>query len=70
MLTHIAIDQGGRYYPLFSNYPRKELMEKLGRKHANKMYVDSKKGISYHIGYVIAGKWLTIWKTKQMRKVR
>ncbi len=55
----LGIDQYGNYYRL-GKYPRKELLERLGRKHCQKMYCDTNSGESKHIGYVIAGLWITL----------
>ena len=56
----VGMDQyGERFY--FSQYPRKEIMEQLACKHASKMYVDIK-GKAHHIGYVIKGKWIQVFK--------
>jgi hypothetical protein len=57
----IAIDQYGSTYKL-DKFPRKELMDQLGVQHANKMYVDTKDGRTKHVGYVISGLWLSVFK--------
>lgn len=62
-LTHIAMDQYGQTIPLSSHFPRKELLEHQGMKHASKMYVDLKTGGSHHIGWVIGDRWFRVWKT-------
>ena len=60
----MAIDQyGNTHHGL--EHPRKDLLERLGRKHAEKMYVDTKDGTAKHIGYVIAGLWLTVYEVKR-----
>ncbi len=58
-MQYLARDQYGNTFPI-RKYPRKELLKEFNRQHANKMYVD-RSGVSYHIGYVIAGHWLTVW---------
>ena len=56
--SYIAIDQHGQvFYNL--RHPRKDLMERLGCKHAAKMYV----GDGEHVGYVIAGHWLSVYRS-------
>lgn len=65
-LGYLGIDQLGDYYKI-NRYPRKELLEKLYRKSASKMYVDLKKGGSKHIGYVIANKWVTIYEVHEWK---
>jgi len=58
---YMAIDQYGQTFHGLT-YPRKELCEILGNKHADKMYVDKKNGDILHVGYVIAGHWLNVYK--------
>ena len=57
--NYIGIDQYGQHY-LIENHPRKELMEQLGIKHAEKMYVDTTDGKPHHIGYVIGNLWIQV----------
>ncbi len=45
-------------------HPRKDLLERLGRKSARKMYTDTKTG-SRHIGYIIGGHWIEIYTVCQ-----
>ena len=45
--------------------PRRDLLERLGRQHANKMYVDTKDGQAKHIGYIIAGLWITVYEVHE-----
>lgn len=58
----MAIDQFGDTFHGLS-HPRKDLLERLDRKHADKMYTG--KGI--HIGYIIAGHWLKIYRVNQWK---
>jgi hypothetical protein len=70
MKTYMAIDQYGRTEHDLGPHPRKELMTRCGRKHADKMYVDSKTKGTLHTGWVIAGRWFTVYKVeRQERKV-
>lgn len=62
--THMAIDQRGTTYHDLGPHPRAELLRRLHRKSAHKMYVDRKSGGSKHIGYVIAGLWLRVYKVQ------
>lgn len=59
---YIAIDQYGSVHKLKTDAPRKELLHLFGRSHADKIYVDLASGNSKHVGYVIAGYWLTVYK--------
>jgi hypothetical protein len=66
-MKFIAFDQWGSSYKLKTAHPRKELCELFGRQHVGKMYVDKvdKEGKiigSQHVGYIIAGHWLTVYK--------
>lgn len=61
-LGFMARDQYGQEIHLPGcQHPRKELMVKLGARHASKMYVDTKSGGSKHIGYIIGGRWFTLY---------
>jgi hypothetical protein len=66
--NHMARDQNGQYYHNLGPHPRKQLLERFDRKHASKMYVDGPDGRAIHIGYVIAGQWLTIYKVERMER--
>ena len=64
---YMAIDQYGQTYHSLT-HPRKELCEKLGRKHVNKMYVDKKDGSTVQTGYVIGELWLTLYRVERLEK--
>jgi hypothetical protein len=68
MTNHMARDQYGNTYHNLGPNPRKALLERLGKKHAEKMYVDTKEGGSRHVGWVIGGFWLTVYKVEEMGK--
>lgn len=59
----IGIDQYGTKYRI-KKHPRKELLEALDATHAHKMYIDN--GI--HIGYVIKGLWIMVYKLHVFNK--
>ena len=68
MKTTMAIDQYGTTYHDLGKHPRKTLLARLCRTNASKMYVDTQNGVCRHVGYIIAGLWLSIysvteWKT-------
>ena len=46
-------------------HPRKELLERLGATHAEKMYTDTADGESKHIGYIVGGEWFTIFEVHE-----
>ena len=57
----IAIDQYGHIeYGL--KHPRKDLLKRVGRTRANKMYVDTTQGKTLHVGYVIGPHWFRLYK--------
>ena len=67
MLTHIARDcQTNETHHLFTKHPRKELLEKLDRKHASPMYIDKLNGEPVCIGWIIAERWLEVYSVKRI----
>ena len=60
-LGFLGVDQYGHKYHIQKN-PRKELLEQLGRSHAEKMYCDTTNGKTRHKGYVIAGLWIDVYR--------
>lgn len=59
---HMGIDQYGETYHALGKNPRKALLERLGKTHANKMYRDDAKGNARHVGYVIGRLWITLYQ--------
>ena len=59
----MAIDQYGQTFHGLTN-PRKDLCDRLGKAHAEKMYVETKDGKSRHVGYVIGGLWLRLYEVR------
>ena len=64
----LAVDQYNQKHLLKTKFPRKELLEIFGATSARKIYQDDKNGRSYHIGYLIQGMWLTLYKVSEFRK--
>jgi len=64
----LAVDQYNQKHLLKTKFPRKELLEIFGATSARKIYQDDKSGQSYHIGYLIQGIWLTLYKVSEFRK--
>lgn len=62
---YMAIDQYGQTFHSLT-HPRRDLCERIGCKHADKMFVDLKAGGSLHTGYVIAGHWLSVYEVRPM----
>ena len=61
VLGYLGIDQLGNHYTI-KKHPRKELMWQLGSTHASKMYRDNKDKSITEVGYVIAGRWIDIYR--------
>lgn len=53
------------FHRLKTKHPRKELMDLYYTKHADKMMIDTAKGVK-HIGYVVRGHWFTLYKIEGM----
>ena len=58
--VYMAIDQYGQTFHGLRN-PRKELLNRLCRKHADKMFIDVN-GEAKHVGYIIGELWLTLYE--------
>ncbi|MEK6884421.1 MAG: hypothetical protein AABY22_32615 [Nanoarchaeota archaeon] len=58
----MAKNQYGEIYYLSGKHPRKQLLEKFSRKRASKIYVDTKSGAVKHIGWIIGGQWLRVFR--------
>lgn len=65
-LGYIGIGSNGNHYTILKN-PRKELMEQLEVKSAQKMYVDTTDGKTKHKGYVVAGVWIDIYEVHEWK---
>ena len=57
----MAIDQYGQTFHGLT-HPRKDLMKKMGCKHADKMYQDKEDGSTVHVGYIISDHWFTLYE--------
>lgn len=66
MLTHMAQDQWGNTYHNLGAHPRKALLERIGAKRADKMYCDTLEGKTNHVGWIIRGHWLTVYRVTPM----
>lgn len=67
-MKYIAFDQYHCAYTI-QRYPRKELLQNLCATHADKIYVDTLEGKTRHVGYVIDGLWLTVFKAEPFKEV-
>ena len=66
-MTHMAIDQYGQTEHDLGPHPRKELLSRMYRKSAQKIYRDTKNG-TVQIGWIIAKRWFTVFQVKPMEK--
>jgi hypothetical protein len=64
----MGIDQYGQGFHDLGKFPRKELCERLGVTSAKRMYQEDSEGNSYHIGYIVAGLWVTLYSVTRWRK--
>ena len=62
----IAQDQYGQIHRIKGKHPRKELLNLFGVTGAQKMYVDDVHGNTKHIGYIINGLWLHLFKLDEV----
>lgn len=60
-VKYIAVGNHGGIFMLVSEYPRKELMERMHASRAEKCYIDKLDGTSAHIGYIVSGQWFTLY---------
>ena len=65
LLGFMGQDQYGQTYHLEPQHPRKQLLDRLGYKSAQKMYIDTKDGVSKHIGYIVGGLWITLYEVHE-----
>ena len=63
----MAVDQFGQTFHGLE-HPRKDLLERLGRRHADKMYQDTTDGKTRHVGYIINKQWLTVYRVVQWKE--
>ena len=56
----LATDQYGNRHYLNPKCPRKELLNLVGRKSCQKVYIDTKDGNTKHVGYIVGGGWITL----------
>lgn len=61
----MAIDQYGQTYHGLVK-PRRDLLTRLGGKHASRMFRDKKDGRTVHVGWIIGGLWLTVYEVTPM----
>jgi hypothetical protein len=45
--------------------PRGQILEKMGRRSARKIYRDKQDGTAVHVGYIVAGEWFTVYEVRE-----
>lgn len=64
---YMAVDQYGRTeHGLI--HPRRDLMQRVGVQHAEKIYVDNKVKGRLHVGYVIGQRWFTLYHVARVER--
>ena len=64
--AYMAIDQDGNTHHAL-RHPRKDLLERLNARTADRMFVN-RSGRTYHVGYVIGDRWLTLYEVMPLRR--
>lgn len=69
LLGYMATSNTGRTVHLDGlKHPRKRLLEKLGRKHCQKIYRDNATtDEAEHVGYIVDGEWWSIYEVHSWR---
>lgn len=63
----IAINGRGHIYQIGKNPPRKRLLNYFGKQHAEMVYVQTGFEKVKHVGYIIAGEWLAIYRIQSWK---
>jgi hypothetical protein len=61
-------NNGTRFNNLDIKHPRKDLLAKMGRARAQKIFIDTKDGKTYHSGYIVGGEWFQFYEVHPWRK--
>ena len=69
MTQYMARDQYGNTVHGLT-HPRKELLDRFGRQHADKIYRDKADGSTVHVGYIVAGHWYSLYEVTPFEKAR
>ena len=64
--AYMAVDQDGNTHHALK-HPRRDLLARLNARTADRMFV-KRGGRTYHIGYVIGDRWLTLYEVTSFRK--
>lgn len=63
MKSYMAV---GSYGNVLHNlqYPRRDILRRMYRRHAEKIYRDTPTG-RVHVGYIVAGEWFTVYEVTE-----
>ena len=62
----LAVDQHGQTVMFQGAHPRKALMDKMDASHTEKMYRDYKDGSTHHEGWIIQGRWFSVYRVENL----
>ena len=63
----MAVGQDGNIFHGL-RHPRKDLMDLFGVRHASKMYEETASGKSQHVGYVVGGRWISVYRVTPFKE--
>lgn len=61
-MNYLAVNEYGYVIKLLTKYPRKELMDYFGVKHAERIYQNTSEGTKMHVGWIVAKQWWSIYQ--------
>jgi hypothetical protein len=66
LLGYMARDQHGETIHMpNTKFPRAELLKRLGKTSATRLFIDGADGRPKHIGYVVGRRWFTILEVRE-----
>lgn len=65
---YMGIDQYGETYHGLT-HPRRDLMARFGTRHAERMFQDGKDGQAVHVGYIVGGRWVSLYEVRPFERV-
>lgn len=67
LIGYLAIGHRGTVLHLTDTdrSPRAQLLQRLGRSSARKIYRDLRDGSYRHVGYIVAGEWFDVHEVRQ-----
>ncbi len=46
-------------------YPRRDILQRMYRNHAEKIWCDRPDGTRQHVGYIVASEWFTVYEVTE-----